>query len=249
MMTQPSYNSGLWGLGLSLALAIIVSVYFITATAETFLLHRGKMTVKGYAEKEIASDYVTWSGNFTTRAPTLQKAYEQLEKDSQVLLSYLNQKGIESKYIELPAIQTSIQYVYNAKGQTTGEIESYTLTQDFVLQSVRIELVSEIANQVTSLIKEGLEIVSFKPQYFYTKLDELKVGMLGEAAKDALTRAQQLATNSGSQIGQLQSAHQGVFQITPLFSTSVSDYGENDTSSFKKKIKAVVTMEYSIHKK
>ena len=79
------------------------------------------------------------------------------------------------------------------------------------------------------------------------KIEELKINMQGEAAKDARLRAEELVSkSSGSKIGPLRSAQQGVFQITPAFSTSTSDYGEFDTSSIAKRIKAVVTMEYAI---
>jgi hypothetical protein len=38
----------------------------------------------------------------------------------------------------------------------------------------------------------------------------------------------------------------GVFQITPRFSTEVSDYGVNDTSSLEKDVTAVVRVTFSI---
>jgi hypothetical protein len=59
-------------------------------------------------------------------------------------------------------------------------------------------------------------------------------------------RAEELAKNSGSEVGTLKYASQGVFQITPVNSTDVSDYGIYDTSTVDKSIKAVVTIEYSI---
>ncbi|HOG24446.1 MAG TPA: SIMPL domain-containing protein, partial [Candidatus Omnitrophota bacterium] len=44
----------------------------------------------------------------------------------------------------------------------------------------------------------------------------------------------------------MRSARMGVFQITPVNSTSVSDWGENDTSSVEKKVTAVVNASFSI---
>jgi hypothetical protein len=55
-----------------------------------------------------------------------------------------------------------------------------------------------------------------------------------------------LAENSGSRVGRLRSASQGVFQITPRFSTEIEDYGMSDTTTVDKTAKAVVTMEFSI---
>ena len=55
-----------------------------------------------------------------------------------------------------------------------------------------------------------------------------------------------LASNSGSSVGGLRNAKQGVFQITPLFSTEVSDSGTSDTSTIDKMVKAVVTVQFAI---
>jgi hypothetical protein len=109
-----------------------------------------------------------------------------------------------------------------------------------------VKLTQEIANQSTSLIQNGVEIASQPPQYYYTKLNDLKLVMLGEATKDAKARAEMIAKNSGSQVGTLKSAQQGVFQITSTNSTDVSDYGEYDLSSIVKTIKAVVTVDFFV---
>ncbi|MDD4879214.1 MAG: SIMPL domain-containing protein, partial [Candidatus Omnitrophica bacterium] len=42
------------------------------------------------------------------------------------------------------------------------------------------------------------------------------------------------------------SADMGVFQITPVNSTEVSDWGSNDTSSLEKKVFAVVHADFAI---
>jgi hypothetical protein len=44
----------------------------------------------------------------------------------------------------------------------------------------------------------------------------------------------------------MRSAKMGVFQITPATSTDISDYGMNDTTSFDKKVMAVVTVSFAI---
>jgi hypothetical protein len=239
-------GKGLWGLGILLALGLIISAYLIGLAVKTAIPNHYKITVKGYNERKITSDYVTWQGNVIARASSLPKAYEKLEQDLSLILGYLKEQGVNEKDLHISSAQTSVYYKQTDNGTKTNDIEGYGLRYDFSVNSGNVLLISNIANQITSLIKDGLEIESYKPQYFYTKIDELKIDMLGEAAKDALARAVQLASNSGSQVGKLRSAQQGVFQITPAFSTTVSDYGENDTSTIEKSIKAVVTMEYGI---
>jgi len=229
-----------------LAFTVIICTLLVTTTLKKVKFGQGIISVKGCAEKEIQSDFVKWQGALSSVAETQVDAYLKLEKDLAILQRYFNEQGIDPKLVTYQPIFTTINYKQNGQGHATNDIESYTLNQDFTLSSPDISLISAVSQNITTLIKEGLSIQSFAPQYFYLKIDELKIMMLGQAAKDARQRAVELVTKSGSRVGVLRSAHQGVFQITPVFSNSVSDYGEYDTSSVDKRIKAVVTMEYAI---
>jgi hypothetical protein len=82
----------------------------------------------------------------------------------------------------------------------------------------------------TELLKQGVRFESMPPEYLVTRLAELKKEMLAAATRDARERALQMAQNAGSRIGRLRAARQGVFQVTRVASTEVSDYGVNDTS-------------------
>lgn len=64
--------------------------------------------------------------------------------------------------------------------------------------------------------------------------------------KNALARAKQIASSTGSSVGALKSASKGVFQITPVNSTNVSDYGTYDTSLIDETVKAVITVRYFV---
>ena len=70
--------------------------------------------------------------------------------------------------------------------------------------------------------------------------------MLAVATADAKKRAERIAEAAGGKIGVLRYAKMGVFQITPVNSYDVSWYGENDTSSLDKKVRAVVTATFAI---
>jgi hypothetical protein len=87
----------------------------------------------------------------------------------------------------------------------------------------------------------------FNRRRYYTKWGDLKLTMIGEAAADARRRAETLAQTSGAKVGALRYIRQGVFQIVPAYSTAVSDYGMNDTSSEEKTIKATVSVRYALN--
>lgn len=237
---------GLLLLGVSLALGIIIATIVISNTVERVKTQNQRITVKGFAERTITSDIAVWSGQITARSPELVTAYDNLQADLEKVISYLKEQGVESDEISMSSVTTTIQYKRTDKGAITNIVDGYVLVQTVEITSSDIEKVAEISSSVTTLIKEGIEFDSFSPRYFYTKLDDIKIELLGEATKNAGMRAKELAENSGSQVGALKYASQGVFQITPLYSTDVSGYGIYDTSTIQKSVKAVVTMEYSI---
>ena len=70
--------------------------------------------------------------------------------------------------------------------------------------------------------------------------------MLAKATENAKERAISMAASAGNKIGLMRSAKMGIFQITPVNSYDVSWYGNNDTSSYDKKVTAVVNVVFAI---
>lgn len=241
-------TGGLFFLGLFLASAIIISTFIMSRTVERVKMSHQTVRVKGYAEKTIRSDMAVWNGSFVSRSTDLESAYIKLQADLEKIRSYLAKFGVEENRIDTSSINTMVRYRRNDQGVFTNIIERYDLEQRVEIRSSDVDLISRISRESTTLIQDGIEFISFPPQYYFTGIDEMKIELLGDATRDAFARAEQLAENSGSRVGELASASQGVFQITPLFSTEVQDYGMYDTSTIDKSIKAVVTVEYSIIK-
>jgi hypothetical protein len=99
---------------------------------------------------------------------------------------------------------------------------------------------------ISELMKDGINLSSDHPEYTISKLEELKLDLLGKATRNGYDRALVMARNSGGSAGRLRSASQGIFQIVPVNSTDVSDSGSYDTSTIDKTIKAVVTLEFEV---
>ncbi len=119
--------------------------------------------------------------------------------------------------------------------------------QQLEVRSPDVDKVAIVSRQVTELINQGILLESMEPEYLYTKLGDLKIEMLAEAAKDAKARAGQIASSTGDHIGKVRAAHMGILQITPTDSTQVSDSGMNDTTSLEKDITAVVNISFAIN--
>lgn len=237
---------GLFGLGVTLSLGLIISTFLAAGTLQKVKLANQTILVKGCAERPIQSDLATWHATIWAQSEKADEAYRKLRADLSVVRDYLREKGVPDEVVTVSSIFTAKMYARDAKGNFTDTITGYRLSQCVYIRSGEIEKVTRISRECTDLIEKGVEIDSASPQYVYTKLNELKIAMLGEAARDARNRAEQLAKESGSKVGALRSATQGVFQVTPVDSTEVADYGINDTSSITKKVRAVITVRYAV---
>ncbi len=234
-------------LGLCIAGATIVS----TVILSNGLLQIRKFTnevisVTGSAEKKIVSDYLVWRSGFSRRDPQMTVAFAQLAEDLKAVKAYLLSKGIGNEEIVVSQVSTSVLYAKNEEGHDTNTIEGYLLSQGVEVRSYDVQKVDDIARQSTEIINQGIQFISDSPEYFYTQLTELKHEMLAAATQDAKKRAEQMAASTGNAVGLMRSARMGIFQITPVNSYDVSWYGNNDTSSFEKKVTAVVSVDFAI---
>ena len=222
----------------------------------TVILSQGLLRVKkfssevikvtGSAEKEITSDYIVWNSWFSRRDLEMTVAFDKLKEDLKVVKDYLISKGINEEEIVVSQVNTQVLYKKNEKGYNTNEIEGYLLSQEIEVKSHDVQKVADVSRQSTELINQGIQFISKAPEYFYTKLAELKVEMLSKATEDAKKRAKNMAVSTGNRIGLMRSARMGVFQITSANSYEISSWGINDTSSLDKKVTAVVHVSFAI---
>lgn len=235
-------------LGVCIAIATIVSTVIFSQGLMKIMKFKTEMiSVTGAAEKKIISDYMVWKLNFSRRDAQMTVAYNKVKTDLKVVQDYLTAKGIPTKDIIVSPITTEVLYKKNEKtGKDMNEIDGYKLSQEVEVRSSEVQNVTAISREATELINRDIELISNAPEYFYTKLAELKIEMLKEATKDAKSRAGEIAASSGNKIGVIRSAKMGVFQITPVNSYDVSDWGTNDTSSLEKKVNAVVKADFAI---
>jgi hypothetical protein len=240
-------NSQIIILGVCIAAATIVSSFILSqGFLKVMKFTKEVITVTGSAQKEIKSDYAVWSGSFSRREQNLATAYRNLQEDLSRVRKYLILKGVAEKEIIVNQIFTETIYKKNKEGNDTNEIEGYRLSQSVEICSNDVDKITQVSRESTELINEGVELNSGSPEYFYTKLEELKIQMLAIATENAKQRAENMAKATGNKIGFMRSARMGVFQITPANSTEVSDWGVNDTSSIDKKVTAVVNVSFAI---
>jgi len=84
-------------------------------------------------------------------------------------------------------------------------------------------------------------------RYEFTGLNALKSDMITEATRNARASADRFAADSGSQVGSIRSANQGVFSISPAGSGAALDEGGGGgdaDASIMKKVRVVSTVDY-----
>lgn len=231
-----------------LVVGAIVSSLIVTNGIVKIKSSRTNIIVTGSAKQQITSDLIVWSGSFSAHSPKLEEAYGNLETSRDKVKSYLVKEGVKEEDLVFSSISTNPTYVISDYGMSTNQVEFYTLRQSVTISSNEINKVTEISRTATELLDQGVEFQSDPPQYLYTKLADIKVAMLAEATKDARKRAEMIAENAGSELGDLTYADMGVMQITPLYSNEVSDSGINDTYSLEKEITAVVHCQFEVKK-
>ena len=233
--------------GSALAIGLIVSSMILSWAYTGTKKSEEAITVTGSAKKRIKSDLVVWNAGVATQSAEPREAYKLLADYVDRIKKYLVEKGVSADQITVSSISTTaLMKTDDVLGRPTNEITGYSLKQTVSVTSQDVDRVAQISRESTELINQGILLASSAPQFYYTKLGDLKIEMLGEAAKDAKARADRIAESTGSSIGSIRSAKMGVMQITAPESTEVSDYGVNDTTSIEKDVNAVVNVSFAV---
>ncbi|MHC6203206.1 SIMPL domain-containing protein [Breznakiellaceae bacterium SP9] len=147
--------------------------------------------------------------------------------------------GVNENEIVFSSIKTGENYdnEYNQDGRITKTtLTGYTLTQNVTIESTEVDKIEKISRDITELIDLGVGFFSMPPEYYYTKLDELKLDLIAKSAENTKIRAKTIVKESGAKIAKLRSANLGVFQITPE-NSSTDNYSYEGTYSISTKNK------------
>lgn len=233
-----------------IAVAVILFAFIVGAAYKYKFKNEDKLAVTGLAEKDFTSDLIVWSAYFSRNGYELKSAYAALKQDENDIRKYLNGKGINNSSIVFTAININKNFTnrFGGKGEIVGQdFSGYTLTQTVTIESKDIAKVETISREITELIQQGIELNSSQPSYYYTKLADLKIDLLADASKDAKNRAETIAKNAGSTLGDLKNATMGVFQITGKNSNEDYSYGGAfNTSSKVKTASITLKTEYAV---
>jgi hypothetical protein len=123
---------------------------------------------------------------------------------------------------------------------------NYRASRTITVRTSDVELVQKLSQGIGTLLATGVSVSNYGPQYYVSKLSDLRPELLKQAMEDAKVRAEAIVEATGGKVGPVMSVRSGPFQVTSPDSTDVSAGGYYDTSTIKKTITSTVTVMFKV---
>lgn len=253
--------------GVALALAFVVATDKFGATVSSIKHTRPEIVVKGVATLDQRSGEGMINAQLSWRGTDFAVGRAALAAQREALLKVVRQQGFTPAEITIAAPQSQklepalyVEPVYSPEDKTPrprlpqqidttrfakGKVPEYTFNQSIMLESSDVARITRFS--LTEIFLEtDVELNRSTPVFRLTNLPESKKELLELAAKDANRRASTMIAGSGSRLGALLEASQGVIQISPKGRSGEFDSGTVDYESIEKTIRVVVTMRFEI---
>jgi uncharacterized protein len=234
-------------LGTLLALGLIIGGWTLGSQIKATRLGDRYVAVKGLVERTVKSDLAIWMLNYKEAGDDLSSVYAKTEADKIVILQFLDQQGIHSSEIELGVVRV-VDTQANEYGGNNRAPHRYIVEQPINVRTIRVDQVAAAAQKTMQLLQKGIVLSSNPGQgltYSFTGLNSIKPDMITEATRNARAAADRFALDSGSKVGAIRQANQGVFSILPADQGGEGgEGGFTPGASLMKTVRVVTSVEY-----
>ncbi len=237
-------------MALALVIGMIGSASIVGEAISTSKRSERYVTVRGVAEKEVKADLAVWPIRIRVAGNDLASANYGAETGRKKVLAFLSEHGIKPEDIASQDLRVQDRQARDYE-QPQGGLR-YIVEYTILVRSADVDTVKKISQMTDKLVAAGVVLASqgnwdrTGPHFIYTQLNAIKPEMMASATKSAHEVATQFATDSGSTVGTIRRAAQGLFSITDRDSAS---QGEESgaavgVSDVHKKVRVVVTVDY-----
>jgi hypothetical protein len=254
--------------GVALALAFVIASDKVGKSIGQFKQNRPEIIVKGVATLDVRSGQGSLNGTLSWRGENFAEGRVAMLAQRAAVQKLLKEAGFaESEIVfsasEFTRLEPAVfpEFAPNQDGVRTpiqrapvdfnrfarGKVPEFALTQSFSIETPNVDRVLAFSRQEIFL-EQGVTLSRGTPIFRLVKLNESKQELLEAAAKDAQRRAATMVAGSGSKVGALLDASQGVIQICAKDRVGESDANSIDFYSIEKTIRVVVTMRFEIVK-
>ena len=223
-----------------LCCALIVSAWFIRDGLQSMHMQNRIVSVKGLAELDVEADLAVWTITHTATGNELQAIQPIIEKNSTVIRDYLSENGFLPEEIERGPLETQdlLAQSYRPDGIQNGR---YIIKQSITVRTTDFGKLNGALQNQGRLLQQNVNLAEPRPpSYLFTTLNDIKPQMLAEATKNAREAAAEFAEQSDSDVGDIKTASQGVFQILPRDKIGY----ENESTQRYKTVRVVSTVTF-----
>lgn len=200
---------------IAICATIIIASIFISVGLSKRTNNDRVVTVRGFAEREVPADLAVWPIKFVIGANSLDEIQAQLRLKIHAIQKYLETFDIAGDaLIQAPNILNNSVDRYIDKKNV---IYNFTATQFIFIRSKSVEQVKQAQQNSLELVAQGIVIQNdydSKLQFEFTGLNDIKPPMISQSIDNARQAALQFAHDSGSKVGAIKTASQGLFTIT-----------------------------------
>lgn len=237
--------------GIFLSLGIVVAAWLIAGAVNNFKAADRYVTVKGLVEKDVRADQGMWVIKFRVSGNDLSAAQAEAAAQKSLVASFLKDAGIADN--EVASTFRVIDKKAQEYGQNNDGSMRFIIEVSTQVRTANVDVLEAAGQKTESLVKNGVILADDScgagPRYVYTGLNNLKPEMLAEATKNARKAAEQFAADSGSKVGNIRRANQGVFSLTERDSVAENNDGGNGCTpgTPNKKVRVVTTIDYFLN--
>ncbi len=201
-----------------LAIAIVIAGYFVGNMHKTGSKYDRFVQVKGLSEREVTADLAVWPLQITQTGNDLRSLKQIIETQNQQVYEFFTAQGFQDSEITrgITNIQDARANLYNTNANM-GEYR-YLAVSELTVRTTDIKKLQAALTGSLDLMSQGILISSkntWRPiEYIFTRLNELKPSMVEEATTNAREVAEKFARDSGSDVGKIRVARQGLFTIS-----------------------------------
>ncbi|MCU0303270.1 MAG: SIMPL domain-containing protein [Thermoanaerobaculales bacterium] len=201
------------------------------------------VSVKGVAEREVDADIAFWPLRFVAADDDLGAVQQRLTRDTGLVMEFLERAGVPAEQVSVQGLEVTDQ---NANPYRSGEVGSrFIVAKTLMVRSDDPPRIRAASQRVGELVDAGVVLSSQGgpsqgPTYLFTRLNDHKPAMIAEATAAAREAATQFAADSGSRLGGIRTANQGVFVVLARDRTP----GVSEENQLEKTLRVVSTVEY-----
>lgn len=209
------------------------------------------VTVRGLAEKDVTADLAIWPIKVRAAGNSLNEVNRSADEARGKVLEFLEKNGILPDAIASQNVRVQDRQAndYTQNNNALRYIVEYTI----LVRTGDVEKVRKVSQMTDQLVAAGIVLSSQggwdgnSPQFLFTQLNAVKPAMMADATKAAREAARQFAADSGSAVGSIRRASQGLFTIADRDQSAGGEGnggGQAGAPSPNKRVRVVVTIDY-----